>query len=126
EIALLGELEGGSRYSGGQEFDCLKRLQEDLEAFGNAINKKEEWEGSAKRVDEWYDRIDEGVRRFMHEWVKNEGDFKDTRRLKRERNAAEGQAFAKRGKIDGGDKREEKHGGTNGGKGPPRSRVHTI
>lgn len=33
-VALLGGLEGGTRYSGGQEFGRLERLQEDLPAAG--------------------------------------------------------------------------------------------
>lgn len=38
-------------------------------------------------------------------------DFKETRRLKRERDAAEGEALAKKGRMDGGDKREKEDGG---------------
>ncbi|CAN0407874.1 unnamed protein product, partial [Pylaiella littoralis] len=107
KIALLGELQGGARYLGGQEFDWLRRMQEDLEAFDIVVDKKEGWEASAKRADEWYDRIDEGARRFTDEWLKKEGALSETRRRKRERDAAEGQALTKRGRTDGGDKREE-------------------
>ncbi|CAM9413986.1 unnamed protein product, partial [Pylaiella littoralis] len=85
---LLGELQGGARYLGGQEFDWLRRMQEDLEAFDIVADKKEGWEASAKRADEWYDRIDEGARRFTDEWLKKEGDLSETRRRKRERDAA--------------------------------------
>ncbi|CAM9235255.1 unnamed protein product, partial [Pylaiella littoralis] len=45
---------------------------------------------------------------------KREGDLSETRRRKRERDAAEGQALAKRGRTDGGDKREEGYGGHKG------------
>ncbi|CAN0240606.1 unnamed protein product, partial [Pylaiella littoralis] len=109
KIALLGELQGGARYLGGQEFDWLRRMQEDLEAFDIVVDKKEGWEASAKRADEWYDRIDEGARRFTDEWLKKEGDLSETRRRKRERDAAERQALTKRGRTDGGDKREEEY-----------------
>ncbi|CAM9989431.1 unnamed protein product, partial [Pylaiella littoralis] len=65
---------------------------------------------------EWYDRINEGARRFTDEWLKKEGDLLETRRRKRERDAAEGQALAKRGRTDDGDKREE-YGGAQGQRG---------
>ncbi|CAN0018320.1 unnamed protein product, partial [Pylaiella littoralis] len=57
------------------------------------------------------------TRRFTDEWLKKEGDLSETRRRKRERDAAEGQAFAKRGRTDGGDKREEGYGGAQGQRG---------
>ncbi|CAM9162493.1 unnamed protein product, partial [Pylaiella littoralis] len=75
---------------------------------------KEGWEASAKRADEWYDRVDEGARRFTDEWLKKEGDLSETRRRKRERDAAERQALTKRGRTDGGGKREEEYGGHKG------------
>ena len=121
KTALLGEFEGGARYSGGQEFDWLKRLQEDLTAFG-IVTKKKGWEASAKRAEEWYDRIEVGVQWFMDEWYKGQGDAKETRRLKRERDAVEGQVTAKRERADGEDKREEKHGGPRRGEMPPKQR----
>lgn len=86
KIVLLGELEGGARFSRGQEFDWLKRMREDLEAFSIAMNKKQGWEASATRVDEWHHRIEEGVRRFMHEWCKKEG-----RSLQRDTSTEEGE-----------------------------------
>ncbi|CAM9682824.1 unnamed protein product [Pylaiella littoralis] len=108
QVALLGDWTGGgARYPGGQEFDWLKRLQEDLEAFGIIIDNKKGWEATAERVDEWDGKIDENVGRLMHEWFKRRGEFKETRRLKRERDAPEGQALAKRGRMDSGDEREE-------------------
>ncbi|CAM9829118.1 unnamed protein product [Pylaiella littoralis] len=75
------------------------------------------WEASAQRADERYDRIDEGARRFTDEWLKKEGDLSQTRRRKRERDAAEGQALTKRGRTDGGDEREEGYGGAQGQRG---------
>ncbi|CAN0405189.1 unnamed protein product, partial [Pylaiella littoralis] len=51
------------------------------------------------------------------EWLKKEGDLSETRRRKRERDAAEGQALAKRGRADGGDKRKEGYGGAQGRRG---------
>lgn len=53
KTALLGELEGGTGYSGGQEFDWERRLQEDLKAF--AIDTKGRGlVASAERMAEWY------------------------------------------------------------------------
>lgn len=42
---------------------------------------------------------------IMGEWYEGQGDFKEIRRLKKERDAVEGQAKAKRRRTDGEDKR---------------------
>lgn len=58
--------------------------REDLDALGIHIENKGGGENEGASVlQEWYDRIDEGVRRVMHEWLKREGDFKEQRRLKK-------------------------------------------
>lgn len=70
---LCWESEGNARYSGGQ-VDWLKRMRKDLEAFRITINEKEGPEASAKQVGVSCKRIDEGVVRFMHGWLKKKGE----------------------------------------------------
>ncbi|CAM9936934.1 unnamed protein product [Pylaiella littoralis] len=79
-------------------------------------------EASAKRAGKWYDSIMVGMQPFTDEWHRGQGDATETRRPKGKRNPVERQATAKRGRTDGDNKREEKHGGPRRGI-PPRSGV---
>ena len=54
--------------------------------------------------------------------VQKRGEAKETRRLKRDRDAVEGQVTAKRERADGEDTREEKHEGPRRGEIPPKQR----
>ena len=45
---MFGEMLGFKSYSGGQEWDWMKDLEEDLEAFGI---KFEVWREAAQKVD---------------------------------------------------------------------------
>ena len=54
---MFGEMLGGKCYSGGQEWDWMKDLEEDLKAFGI---KFEGWREAAQKVDRWFRRIEEG------------------------------------------------------------------
>ena len=106
---MLGEMEGGVRYRGGQEYDWLRRSQEDLAAFG--INTaKRGWEASAERTKEWYGRIEAGAERFMEGWHQREKEAKEERRVKREE------------KKEGG----ERAGATTTGDGPKRKRISST
>lgn len=102
---LLGELEGGMRYVGRQGLGWLKRTQEDFTEVGIATNTRRE--ASAKKAEEWCDRIDMGVPWFVAEWNKGQKDGGKTRRLERERGGVEGQATANGGRADGDGKREK-------------------
>ena len=44
---MFGEMLGGKGYAGGQEWDWMKDLEEDLKAFGI---KFEAWREAAQRV----------------------------------------------------------------------------
>ena len=47
---MFGELLGGKGYSGGQEWDWMKGLVEDIKAFGM---KFEGWREAAQKVGKW-------------------------------------------------------------------------
>ena len=93
KFALMGELEGRQRYVGGQEFDWVKRLKEDCEAF-DIDHIGGEWVKSARDMDEWYELIEDGAAHFMRGWLQKAGDAKELRRLGREREEAEKEADA--------------------------------
>ena len=59
---MFGELLGGKGYSGGQEWDWMKDLEEDVKAFGN---KCEGWREAARKVGRWFRRSKKG-RRFSY------------------------------------------------------------
>ena len=66
---MFGEMLGGKGYSGGQEWDCMKDLEEDLKVFGL------EFEGcrkAAQKVGRWFRRVEEGEKVFMRKWPKDE------------------------------------------------------
>ena len=131
KLVMLGEMEGGARYLGGQEYDWLKRLQEDLTAFGISTKKKG-WEASAKQLGKWYGRVEAGVQRFMEGWHQREGDAKEKRRLKREEQdvedspdiVAEGLKRRRAGDEESQEKRRQK--GARGGEKPPGQRSAAV
>ena len=47
---IFGEMLGGKGYSGGQEWDWMKVLENDLKVFGI---KFEGWRGAAQKVGRW-------------------------------------------------------------------------
>ena len=51
---MFGEILGGKGYSGGQEWDWMKGLEEDLTAFGI---KFEGWREAARKVGRWFRRV---------------------------------------------------------------------
>jgi len=66
---MFGEMLGGKGYSGGQEWDWMKDLEEDLKAFGI---KFEGWREAAQKVGRWFRRVEEGAEVFMRKWHKDE------------------------------------------------------
>ena len=62
-----GDMLGVKRYSGGQEWDWMKDLEEDLKAFGI---KFEGWREAAQKVGRWFRRVEEGAEVFMRKWYK--------------------------------------------------------
>ena len=66
---MFGEMLGGKGYSGGQEWDCMKDLEEDRQAFGI---KFEGWHGAAQKVGGWFRRVEEAAEVFMRKWHKGE------------------------------------------------------
>ena len=51
---MFGEMLGGNGYSGGQEWDWMKDLEQDLNVFGV---KLERWREPAQTVDRWFRRV---------------------------------------------------------------------
>ena len=66
---MFGEMLGGKGYSGGQEWDWMKYLEEDLEVFGI---KFEGWREAAQKIGRWFRRVEEGAGVFMQKWHKDE------------------------------------------------------
>ena len=66
---MFGEMLGGKGYSGGQEWDCMKDLEEDRQAFGI---KFEGWREAAQKVGGWFRRVEEAAEVFMRKWHKGE------------------------------------------------------
>ena len=60
---------GGKGYSGGQEWDWMKNLEEDLKAFGI---KFEGWHEAAQKVGRRFRRVEEGAEVLMRKWHKDE------------------------------------------------------
>ena len=48
---MFGEMLGGKGYSGGQELDWMKDLEEVLKAFGI---KFEGWREAAQKIGRWF------------------------------------------------------------------------
>ena len=61
---MFGEMLGGKGYSGGQDWDWMKDLEEDLKAF---IMKSEGWYEAAQKVGRWFRRVEEGAAVFTRE-----------------------------------------------------------
>ena len=59
---MFVEMLGGKGYSGGQEWDWMKGLEEDLRGFGI---KFEAWHEAAQKVGKWFRRVEEGAEVFM-------------------------------------------------------------
>ena len=68
---MFGEMFGGEGYSGGQEWDCMEDLEEDLKAFGI---KFEGWREAGHKVGRWFRRVEEGTEVFMRKWRKDKKD----------------------------------------------------
>ena len=66
---MFGEMAGGKDYSGGQEWDWMKGLEEDLKAFDI---KFEGWREAAQKVGRWFRRVEEGAEVFVRKWHKDE------------------------------------------------------
>ena len=65
---MFGEMLGGKGYSGEQERDWMKDLEEDPKAFGI---KFEGWREAAQKVGRWFRRVEEGAELFMRKWHKD-------------------------------------------------------
>ena len=65
----FGEMLGGKAYSGGQDWDWMKDLEEDLKAFGI---KFEGWREAAQKVGRWLRRVEEGAEVSMRKWRKDD------------------------------------------------------
>ena len=59
---IFWEMLGGDDYSGGQEWDWMKDLEEDLDVFGVQLQR---WREAAQKVDRWFRRVKEGAEVFM-------------------------------------------------------------
>ena len=55
---MFGQMLKGKGYSGGQEWDWMQDLEEDLKAFGI---KFEGWREAAQKDDRWFRRVEEGA-----------------------------------------------------------------
>ena len=66
---MFGEMVGGKGYTGGQEWDRMRYLEEDLEEFGI---KLESWREVAQETGRWFRRVEEGAEVFMRKWHKDE------------------------------------------------------
>ena len=66
---MVGEMLGSKGYSGGQKWDWMKDLEEDLKAFGITF---EGWREAAHKVGRWYRRVEDGAEVFMRKWHKDE------------------------------------------------------
>ena len=64
---MFEKMLGGKGYSGGQEWDCMKDLEEDRQAFGI---KFEGWREAAQKVGGWFRRVEEAAEVFMRKWHK--------------------------------------------------------
>ena len=67
--AMFGEMVGGKGYSGGQEWDWMRYLEEDLKEFGI---KLEGWREAAQKAGRWFRRVEEGAEAFMRKWHTDE------------------------------------------------------
>ena len=67
---------GGKCYSGGQEWDWMKDLEEDLKAFGI---KFEGWREAAQKVCRLFRRVEEGAEAFMRKWHKDDKEATEER-----------------------------------------------
>ena len=59
---MFGEMLGDKGYSGGQEWDWMKNLEEDLKAFGI---KFEGWREATQQVGRWFRRRGGGLHAEM-------------------------------------------------------------
>ena len=66
---MFGEMLEGKGYSGGQEWDWMKALEEDLKASGIKFEGLCE---AAQKVGRWFRRVEEGAEVFMWKWQKDE------------------------------------------------------
>ena len=66
---MFGEMRGGKGYSGGQEWDWMKDLEEDLKASGIEFDG---WRKAAQKVGRWFRRPKEGAEVVMGIWHRNE------------------------------------------------------
>ena len=78
---MFGEEVRGKGYSGGQEWDRMKNLEEDLKVFGF---KFEGWREAAQNVCYWFQQVEEGAEAFRRKWHKAE----DEATAERHRNVA--------------------------------------
>ena len=74
---MFGEMVGGKGYSGGQEWDWMRYLEEDLKEFGI---KLEGWREAAQKAGRWFRRVEEGAEVFMRKWHKVEKEASAERR----------------------------------------------
>ena len=65
---MFGEMLGGKGYSGVQERDWMKDLEEDLMSLGI---KFKGWREAAQKVGRWFRRVEEGAEVFMRKWRKD-------------------------------------------------------
>ena len=62
---MIGELDGGKGYSGGQEKDWMDHLKEAMSVFRT---KLEGWRKAAQTAGRWFRREEEGAGLFMRNW----------------------------------------------------------
>ena len=74
---MFWDMRVGKGHSGGQEWDWMKGLEEDLKAFGI---KFEGWREAAPKVGRWFRRVEEGPEVFMRKWHKDEKEATAERR----------------------------------------------
>ena len=64
---MLGELEGGKGYLGGQEQDWMCCLEHDLSLLNLPIEEKQ-WTLAAKESGKWFRHVEEATEQYMKRW----------------------------------------------------------
>ena len=62
------EMVGGKGYSGGQQWDRMRYLEEDLKEFGIKLEGRRE---AAQKAGKWFRRVEERAEVFMRKWRKD-------------------------------------------------------
>ena len=111
---MFGEMVGGKGYSGGQEWDWMRYLEEDLKEFGI---KLEGWREAAQKAGRWFQRVEEGAEAFMRKWHTDEKEASAERHriAATTTTAVDANASVQNGREEGGGERGTRGNGGGGG-----------